>query len=704
VAEKLKIELIVDDKGSVVVKEFGKTADDSLKKSARSAEGATKKVQGLNVSWQKLVATAAAGKITYELFDLGKAAISAASDAEEMASKFNVVFAGQQAQAEAWATTLQASYAMSTRESKQYLASVQDLLVPMGMAADNAGLMSNEVVKLSADLGSFNNLPTARVMDDIQSALVGNYETMKKYGVVLNATVVQEKALAMGLGKTKDELTAADKAQAAYKLMVEGSAAAIGDMARTSEDYANQLKDLTAGYEDLRVELGQFLLPAMTELVGITREVVAQWTEVTGGETALTRQAKLAEDLYWAWEQYNSAVKQAKEHGLENTRAIENAKKHIDAASLALDRQAVFYKEVGDAQEETAKRAKELAEEVAEEERDKAEEAYDAIMAIYGKRAEAMKAVLEAEREERLAHYNEVMLDHAQKYGEINEQFVALQKEHAGFLIEASGDEIAIIKQRGQDEIDAIRERYATILEETRFNEAQIAEIKKMMAEEVAATQKGIDEKVAKEQKTHYSEQYKMLETMSGDTAQAMSQSFDSFFFDVLETRLESFADYINSFLKSVARALYGTVSGQAAESIIAGLGGLFGGGGAEAGGGAISPEELYPGVAHRGGVIGRDVFPTRYVPPEIFYNAPRLHGGLGMNEFPAILERGETVIPKDGRTQGVQITMNNFIQTMDSRSFDDFSRRNPGAFLRPYKEALIRGDRELRELMRAAR
>ena len=201
------------------------------------------------------------------LTKISAASIKAASDLNEVSSKFRVVFKGQEAQAEQWARTLVDSYAMSTRESKQYLSSVQDLLVPMGMASDAAGKMSFKITSLAADLGSFDNLPTAQVMDDIQSALVGNYETMKKYGVVLNATNVQQKALAMGLAKTKNELTAADKAQAAYKLIVEGSKAAIGDMARTSGGYANQLKEMHARIEDMKAAFGQGLLPVMTDLL-----------------------------------------------------------------------------------------------------------------------------------------------------------------------------------------------------------------------------------------------------------------------------------------------------------------------------------------------------------------------------------------------------------------------------------------------------
>jgi hypothetical protein len=196
-----------------------------------------------------------------------KIAIDAASDLQEVQGKFDVVFADQKREAEDMAKVLVDSYAMSTREAKQYMSSIQDLLVPMGMQADKALLMSHEVVKLSADLGSFNNLPTAQVMLDIQSALVGNFETMKKYGVILNETVIKQKALEMGLWNGKGMVDANTKAQIAYKLMLEGSAAAIGDQERTMGSYANQMKLLKAQTEDISAAIGDKLLPEVTAWV-----------------------------------------------------------------------------------------------------------------------------------------------------------------------------------------------------------------------------------------------------------------------------------------------------------------------------------------------------------------------------------------------------------------------------------------------------
>jgi len=196
-----------------------------------------------------------------------RSAISAASDLQETQGKFDVVFKGQQGKAEAWAQEMVDGFAMSEREAKQYLGAMQDLLVPMGMMPDAAGKMSNAVVRLAADLGSFNNVATGDVMADIQSAMVGNYETMKKYGVVLTANVVQQEALAMGLASTKAELTAADKAQAAFALITKGSTAAIGDQSRTMGSFANQSKQLSANLEMVRASLGDKLMPIVTEWV-----------------------------------------------------------------------------------------------------------------------------------------------------------------------------------------------------------------------------------------------------------------------------------------------------------------------------------------------------------------------------------------------------------------------------------------------------
>jgi len=255
--------------GSVFINVRAKT--DKYKRDLANAKTLTEKnivymqhkFDSINFKAAGIAATAFAGVAAIAM----KKAIDAASDLEETVGKFDVVFKNHSKQAETMAKELVNSYAMSTREAKQYLSSIQDLLVPMGMVSNKAILMSNAVVKLSADLASFNNVPTAAAMADIQSALVGNFETMKKYGVVLNETVIKQEALSRGLWDGKGMVDANTKAQIAFALMLKGSAAAIGDQQRTMGSYANQIKQLTANSEDLKAMLGNELLPVATDVV-----------------------------------------------------------------------------------------------------------------------------------------------------------------------------------------------------------------------------------------------------------------------------------------------------------------------------------------------------------------------------------------------------------------------------------------------------
>lgn len=107
-------------------------------------------------------------------------------------------------------------------------------------------------------------------------------------------------------------------------------------------------------------------------------------------------------------------------------------------------------------------------------------------------------------------------------------------------------------------------------------------------------------------------------------------------------------ADLANSVVRSFARIATDRATAWLFNTLLGGLGR----------GAAPSPNAgigTGPGaggvpVPHAGGVVGA-ITRRRYgVPPELFIGAPRLHGGglvLGPNEVPAILERGERVIPR---------------------------------------------------------
>lgn len=199
-------------------------------------------------------------------------AISAGSDMQETMNKFNVVFADNAKAVKAWGDEYGDQVGRSKRQIADFLASNQDLLVPMGFEPGAAEQMSKDITKLSVDLASFNNKQDADVLNDLQAALTGSGEVMKKYGVIVSEAAVKQELMNMQLNpKTVAE---AQKAQARWNIILRGTTAAQGDAARSANSWANQEKALAATIEDVSGEIGEKLLPVVTPLLTMFKDGV----------------------------------------------------------------------------------------------------------------------------------------------------------------------------------------------------------------------------------------------------------------------------------------------------------------------------------------------------------------------------------------------------------------------------------------------
>lgn len=256
---------------------------DKLTTAGGKTEKSVKRLTSSSHLLKKALAVVSVAAITAGIVSIGKASLQAASDLEETQGKFDVVFRGMTATSEAWAKTLQDSYIMSREESKRYLSSLQDLLVPTGLAREAAGAMAFEFVKLAGDLASFNNMPTSQVIRDIQSALAGGSETMTKYGVDVKVAAIKQEALNLGLIKGKEVMNKQARAMALLSLSYKDSADAVGDLGRTFPSAANQVKRFTADMSDLKTEIGDALLPVVTATItdfnrwyGVNEKIITQ--------------------------------------------------------------------------------------------------------------------------------------------------------------------------------------------------------------------------------------------------------------------------------------------------------------------------------------------------------------------------------------------------------------------------------------------
>lgn len=205
------------------------------------------------------------------------AAVFAASDLNETMNKTGVVFGDAADGVVAWSQDSATAFGMSQNEALGYASTLGNIFTSMGMAGDEAASLSTDIVALGADLGSFNNVPTADALEAIRAGLLGEYEPLRRFGIVLDDASVKAKAMEMGLADANGEVSAQNMVLARQALITEGAANAQGDFAETSGSLANQMKILRARLTNAAAAIGQILLPYVTRLVGFVSKLIERF-------------------------------------------------------------------------------------------------------------------------------------------------------------------------------------------------------------------------------------------------------------------------------------------------------------------------------------------------------------------------------------------------------------------------------------------
>lgn len=200
--------------------------------------------------------------------------ITAASNLEESINKVDVVFGDNAAAIKSWAEGAAENLGLSEQAALEATGTFGNLFDSMGIGSGATKEMSTGLVQLAADLASFNNTSIDDAIQALRSGLVGEIEPLRRFGVNINQATLETEALSQGLIKQGEDLDAAGKAQAAYSLILEQTTNAQGDFARTSDSAANQQKIFAAQFEDFKSELGQGILPAFTQLVSVSSDLL----------------------------------------------------------------------------------------------------------------------------------------------------------------------------------------------------------------------------------------------------------------------------------------------------------------------------------------------------------------------------------------------------------------------------------------------
>jgi len=211
-------------------------------------------------------AVAAAAAVAFAA-KYGVDAVKAAADMNETISKSQVLFGNASKSVEEFAARAAKNFGQSRQQALDAAATFATFGKSAGLSGEALSKFATDFVGLASDLASFNNTTPEAAIQAIGSALRGEAEPLRKYGVLLDDASMRQAAFEMGLiSTTKNALTPQQKVLAAQKLIYEQTTAAQGDFARTSDGLANQQRILSAEITNVKIKIGEALLPAATQL------------------------------------------------------------------------------------------------------------------------------------------------------------------------------------------------------------------------------------------------------------------------------------------------------------------------------------------------------------------------------------------------------------------------------------------------------
>lgn len=154
------------------------------------------------------------------------------------------------------------------------------LLTGFGDTAERAQLMSQNLTQLGYDISSFFNISIEDAMQKLQSGISGELEPLRRLGYDLSQARLEQTALNLGIKESVANMTQAEKAELRYYAIMTQVTTAQGDMARTLEAPANQLRILQAQLTQAARAIGNIFIPALNAILPYAIAVVQVIREI----------------------------------------------------------------------------------------------------------------------------------------------------------------------------------------------------------------------------------------------------------------------------------------------------------------------------------------------------------------------------------------------------------------------------------------
>lgn len=230
----------------------------------------------------------AVGDMVRNFADFAKGGIDVASDLQEVQNVVDVTFGEKGAAAvEEFAKKAAGSFGISELSAKKFTGTMGAMLKSMNL--DDAAVqdMSLALTGLAGDMASFYNLDAEEAFSKLRSGISGETEPLKQLGINMSVANLEAYAMSQGINTAWKEMSAAEQATLRYQYIMQATADAQGDFARTSDSYANQQRILQLNMENLSASIGGKVLPIITQFSGLLNDLFAGNLSVEGFATRI---------------------------------------------------------------------------------------------------------------------------------------------------------------------------------------------------------------------------------------------------------------------------------------------------------------------------------------------------------------------------------------------------------------------------------
>lgn len=254
-----ELQVLITANTTALQKEIAKTNStiSSLKKSADKSQS------GITSAFKKLktgIVALGIGKVIKDSIKMGM-------DAVESDSLFETSLGKWADSVRDWSEETANALGLNAVAMRKNTGVIYNMTSSMGVAEDNALKMSKGISLLSEDMASFYNLDSSEAFNKLRAGLTGETEPLKALGILVDENTVKQVAYSEGIAQNGAELTQQQKVLARYVAILKQTGNAQGDLARTIDSPANQLRLLKNQVSQLGLAFSNFLMPVISAVL-----------------------------------------------------------------------------------------------------------------------------------------------------------------------------------------------------------------------------------------------------------------------------------------------------------------------------------------------------------------------------------------------------------------------------------------------------